>query len=520
MLEVGRNCWRIETAGRAACLVDGAAYFAAAKAAMAQAQHSILLLGWNFAEEAGFDPDGSDDGWPNLIGDFLHEAVHRREGLRVHVLVWDKASVLALGRRRLPGTQALHMQSERLDFRLDAEHPAFATHHQKVLVVDDAVAFCGGFDFAANRWDTRGHEPGDPRRRMPNGAPYDAHHDVMMAVDGNAARALGDLARERWRRATGERLSPVPAGLDRWPGCAEPDFREVPVAISRTAPQWRDGPEIREIEALYLDSIAAARETIYMESQYLASHEIGQALAARLQEPDGPEIILVTPKRAPSWTETVAMDNARTEIARRLIEADRHGRFRLFAAVNRGQEIVVHSKVTVVDDRFLRIGSSNLNSRSMGVDTECDLAIKAEPEQARLRETILRVRNDLIAEHLGVTARRVASSIAEHKSLLGAVDALNGASERHLAQFPPPRTRTLHWLEHNPLTDPAKPLGARPGLPPARGPGRPGWGIVAGASVLAVLCGLLVLRRRPAALRQAPSRRTRSTTQPPLERGT
>ena len=225
------------------------------------------------------------------------------------------------------------MKNERLQFRLGAEHPAMATHHQKVLVVDDAVAFCGGIDLAADSWDSRGHAPDDPRRRMPEDQPFDAHHDVMMAVDGAAARALGDLARERWRRGTGEVLEPAPAGLDRWPGCADPDFRSVPVAVSRTAPAWRDRPEIREIEALYLETIAAARDTIYMESQYLASHAIGRALAARLQEPDGPEVIVVTPKRAPSWTETVAMDNARTEVARTLIDADDYDRFRLFAAV-------------------------------------------------------------------------------------------------------------------------------------------------------------------------------------------
>ena len=75
MLEPGRNCWRIETTGRAACLVDAEACFAAARTAMEQARHSILLLGWNFAEETGFDPAGLDDVWRNLIGDFLAELV-------------------------------------------------------------------------------------------------------------------------------------------------------------------------------------------------------------------------------------------------------------------------------------------------------------------------------------------------------------------------------------------------------------------------------------------------------------
>ena len=235
-----------------------------------------------------------------------------------------------------------------------------------------------------------------------------------------------------------------------------------------------------------------------MESQYLASHAIGQALAARLQEPDGPDIVVVTPKRAPSWTETVAMDNARTEIAQNLIDADRYDRFRLFAAVNRGEEIVVHSKVTVIDDRLLRVGSSNLNSRSMGVDTECDLAIEADAAQDGLRETILRIRNDLIGEHLWVDRARVAGAIRDCGSLVRAIDALNGASKQQLVPFPPPRTHMVHRLEHNPLTDPVKPLGARAGLPPFRRPGRLAWSIPAAVSFAVVLCAAVFLYRRQA----------------------
>ena len=500
MLARGRNCWRIETADRAAVLVDGEAYFAAAKSAMKKAQHSVLLLAWNFAEEAGFSADSTEDGWPNRMGDFLHALTSEREDLTVRILLWDKAPAMAIGRRRVPGAQLRHMNSDRVEVRLDAAHPAAATHHQKVLVVDDAVAFCGGFDFAANRWDTRAHLPQEPRRRMPSGPPYEAHHDVMMAVDGDAARALGDLARERWRHATDAVLDPAPEPADRWPEGVEPDFRDVPVAIVRTAPAWKDRPEIREAETLYLDSIAAARDAIYMESQYLASHRIGHALAARLQEPDGPEVIVVTPKRAPSWTEQVAMDNARTEIARQLIDADRHNRFRLFAAVHGDDEIVVHSKVTVIDDRLLRVGSSNLNSRSMGVDTECDLAIEANADQGEVRSAVRRIRDDLIAEHLGVSVDRVSDAVARHGSLVRAVDALNGASERRLTPFPEPQTRVLHRVEHNPLTDPIRPLGSRKRLPSLRTPAGTVGAVVLAASAL--FCATLLIRRRRGALRR------------------
>ncbi|SDY53706.1 phospholipase D-like domain-containing protein [Citreimonas salinaria] len=489
IMQPGRNCWRIETAGRASCLVDGEAYFTAAKQALLKARHSIQILGWNFAEQARLQPGQSDPHWPDEIGALLETLADEREGLSVHVLAWDKTPALALGRRELPGAQAADMNSGRVRYRLDAAHPALASHHQKVLVVDDAVAFCGGFDLAANRWDTRDHLPEEPRRRMPTGQPYEAHHDVMLAVDGDAARALGDLARERWRLATGEPLAPTPPNPDAWPEDTIPDFHDVPVGIVRTAPAWRDRPEIREAEALFLDSIAAARDSIYVESQYFAAPRIADAMAARLKEADGPDIVVVNPKRAPSATEQVAMDTARTRMLHDLQKADKHGRFRLFAAVNGDEEIVVHSKVMVVDDALLRIGSANMNNRSMGVDTECDLAIEAAraPDASRVRGQIVDVRNDLLAEHLGVSADVFSATLTEEGSLVSAIDALNGTSRRRLAHFDEPRPNRLVPVEHNALLDPYKPLGRwwKPSRP----------GIFLASAAIASLAGLALIAR-------------------------
>jgi phospholipase D1/2 len=45
ILRRGRNCWRIERADRVALIVDAADYFAAAKAAIGQARHSVMLIG-------------------------------------------------------------------------------------------------------------------------------------------------------------------------------------------------------------------------------------------------------------------------------------------------------------------------------------------------------------------------------------------------------------------------------------------------------------------------------------------
>ncbi|MFP3527311.1 hypothetical protein SB912_32945, partial [Pantoea sp. SIMBA_072] len=70
--------------------------------------------------------------------------------------------------------------------------------------------FCGGIDLAGDRWDTPEHRDNDPRRRWPTGELHAPRHDVMMSVDGPAARALGLMARERWSHATGQALPPPP----------------------------------------------------------------------------------------------------------------------------------------------------------------------------------------------------------------------------------------------------------------------------------------------------------------------
>src|SRR5690606_19852136 len=132
-----------------------------------------------------------------------------------------------------------------------------------------------------------------------------------------------------------------------------------------------------------------------------ASRRIAEAMAARLREPEGPEIVLVNPESADGFLEEVTMDTARARLLKLIAASDRHGRFRIYTPrTEAGEPIYVHAKVTVVDDRLLRVGSSNLNNRSMGFDTECDLIVEAvagRPGAAAVREAIRRVRDDLLA---------------------------------------------------------------------------------------------------------------------------
>jgi len=461
ILAEGQNCWRIARAQRAAFLIDGAAYFAAFAAAAEQAQESIFIIGWDVDSRVRLAPKGDRRMLPGELGWFLNTLVAQRQRLHVYILNWDFSVLFALEREPLPMLKFGLRSHRRVHFRLDGNHPIGASHHQKIVVVDDAVAFVGGMDLAIRRWDTPDHCADDPRRIDPAGQLYPPVHDIQMAVDGPAAAALGELARERWRRATGQRIGVVHEGKsDPWPRVLTPDVEHLAVAISRTQPAYEGNAEVREVEALYLDAIAAARWSIYIEAQYLTSTALGLALAKRLAESQGPEVILILPRDGAGWLEQSTMTVLRARLLRQLRSADHFGRLRVYYPVVPGLGdgcINVHAKVLVVDDTLVRIGSSNLSNRSMGLDTECDLTIEAAGD-LKIQRTIAHFRQRLLGEHLGVSAEQVAAIVATKQSLIATIESLRG-SERGLepldAEVPTWHDRLL---PDSKILDPERPL--------------------------------------------------------------
>ncbi len=471
MLEEGRNCWKIARAERAAMVVDAADYFRLARLAMLRAKSQILLIGWDFDTRIFLDekPEG---GVPTKLGPLLSWLAKHRPEICIHILRWDWGAPKLLGR----GTTVLRLarwaMTPQISFKLDAAHPIGASHHQKVIVVDDHLAFCGGIDMTATRWDTREHIDKDKRRRRPTtGRRYQPWHDATMAVDGEAARALGELARERWRDAGGEPIPPPHTIGDPWPEELEPDFRKVDVAIARTRGAYKQIEPLREIEALFLDMIARARRYFYAENQFFASRKIAEAIAKRLAEPDGPEFVIVNPKTVQGWIEEEAMGPARAVLMEEMRKADLHGRFRIYTPVTKqGEDIYVHSKITIVDGEMLRVGSANLNNRSMGLDSECDLLVDATLDAnggagARIGEILA----DLLAEHLDIAPERVRETMAGNRSVIATVEALrgDGRSLVPLAVAPPTEIEAkiaeAELLDPESAGDKSEP-DARPGL--------------------------------------------------------
>ncbi len=431
ILKPDDNCWRVECAERASFLIDGADYFHALREALKKAHSSILIVGWDINSQFKLEREPVSDGLPVEFGKFLISLVERNKQLHIHVLDWDFDVIYAADREWLPQYKLDWTSHPRLHFYMDDHHPVGACHHQKIVVVDDRVAFAGGLDVTLGRWDTPEHQPDDLRRCDIDNVVPQPYHDVQMAVSGEVAVALGDLARQRWHKATEERLDPPENGsdIDPWPEDLVADVENVMVGISRTYPAYNDQPEVREVERIILDSIRAAEKMIYIENQYFTSQKVINVLIERLQENNGPEIVLVLPEHTDGWLSQLSMDVLRERSLKQLQQADQQQRLRTYYPDRPGLGkscINVHSKVIIIDNELARVGSSNLNNRSMGIDTECDLIMEARGEAAVLT-AIGDFRNRLLAEHLNVAVAEMAQALAQEKSLIAAIESLLGS---------------------------------------------------------------------------------------------
>ncbi len=458
----------METADRVGLIIDMADYFAAAKIAMQKARRSIHLLNWAFDPDTYFLPDKTGKAPPtDTFGPFLRDLACANPELDVRILCWRSALPVAATQNFFPHRAKKCFENTPVKFRLDGSLPMGACHHQKVIVIDDEIAFCGGGDIAPDRWDTSEHLDDDPRRQKARGVEYESRHETMSAVDGDAARALGTLFRMRWERSSGEILltterdEPAPSDEDLWPDCLQVLARNATVGLSRTEPKWRHYPEVREAETLHLAAIAAAKRCIYMENQYFASPIMAEALAARLDEPDGPEIFLVSTQHSPSWFDRMTMDRTRVLFLKRLKSVDVHNRCHAYYPLTKkGRGVIVHSKLAIIDDELVRIGSANLNNRSTGFDTECDLSMEAASGIAgdETRASIHAFRNRLLAHWLHQPAEAVDAAIKATGSLHAAVESFDGPGRMMHPIELKPIGPLWELIAHLHLGDPAGPL--------------------------------------------------------------
>lgn len=425
ILEPEKNCWRIEEAYHAAMVVDAQDYYRALYEGICKAKRSLFLFGWDVdgriplirGEEARGD-------CPVTLHDLITKKARENPDFEIYINQWDHPFVFAGDREFLAAARWRVEECPNIHFRFDRIIPMQASQHQKIVVIDDEIAFSGGLDVGVVRWDGRMHCPDNHHRydfeedKEDGAHPYTPNHDVQMVVSGPAAQALAELARRRWFLATDYEAVPIhPYNVDGipdvWPEKNPPQFENVSVAIALTFPPIGETPAIRQIETLYYDMIANAQNFIYIENQYLANDNIARALNRRLKENPKLRVLIYSSRDPQGLAEEVSMWTKRVKFKKILEKGAVKNRVCMTYSISKGKTrhcaVHVHAKVMIVDDRYLQVGSANINDRSMDLDSECDMVVIGQTEKDRTR--IADLRNDLIREHSGMEKEDIQSLI-------------------------------------------------------------------------------------------------------------
>jgi phosphatidylserine/phosphatidylglycerophosphate/cardiolipin synthase-like enzyme len=361
-------------------LIDGANALPALAAALSAAKKFVHITGWHLAPS--FELVRGGGGSHHAIGVMLAELA---EEIDVRVLVWSGAPIPAFHPTRGEVAEAIEnlVRDTRIQARGDPREHPFHCHHEKTVVIDGEVAFVGGIDLtddAGDRYDTQEHHA---RRRL-------GWHDVGTRLRGPAVADVDEHFRTRWRELTNEQLPavepPAPAGAT-----TVQVVRTVAEDMYDSLPKG----DFRIFES-YMRAVSSARELIYLENQFLWSPELVSAMAEKLRHPPSPEfrVVILLPAKANN-----GHDDTRGQLSV-LVDAD-DGAGRILGATirslsrnrDRADRLYVHAKVAVVDDRWLIVGSANLNAHSFFNDTEMCVVTD---DAALARDTRVR----LWAEHL------------------------------------------------------------------------------------------------------------------------
>jgi phosphatidylserine/phosphatidylglycerophosphate/cardiolipin synthase-like enzyme len=386
----GRERWASgEPAPREGCslevLIDGETALPAIADAIAAASSHVHVAGWFASPD--FELRRGDGA--SRLRDLLAEVAER---IPVRVLLWagSPAPVFSPTRKTVREVRDELTAGTQIRCGLDSrEHPIHC-HHEKIVIADD-TAFVGGIDLTELGGDRYDHSHHPHREGL-------GWHDAASRLRGPI---VGDVASHfalRWEEITGEVLEPAPPGQHTRAG-------EQTVQLLRTIPQgvYDRVPrgDYRILEA-YVRALRSAERLIYIENQFLWSPEIIEILAEKLVDPPTPEfrIVVLLPVR-PNNGADVTRGQA-GELARADEGAGRFVACSIYARHESGDPtpVYVHSKICIVDDQWLTLGSANLNERSLFNDSEANVCCEDPALATALRER-------LWAEHLEMPIEQV-----------------------------------------------------------------------------------------------------------------
>jgi phosphatidylserine/phosphatidylglycerophosphate/cardiolipin synthase-like enzyme len=356
-------------------LVDGATALPAMAQELRAARSHVHLTGWNLAPH--FELVRGEH--PTAIGMLLAELAER---IDVRVMVWAGSPVPLFH----PTRKEVEAQVDELTratkiqaYRDPREHPVHC-HHEKTIIIDDRVAFVGGIDLtdqAGDRFDGSDHPA---RRKL-------GWHDVATRLEGPAVADVANHFIMRWREVAGEQLAP-PAPQ---PPVAAEHASTVQVVRTVAEDMYDSVPkgDFRILES-YVRALRSAQRLVYLENQFLWAPEIVEILEDKLRNPPTPDfrLVVLLPARANN-----GQDDTRGQLGV-LADADDHGNPHFLATTirsrtgTRDDALYVHAKVGIVDDRWLTVGSANLNAHSLLNDTELNVvtddAVLARATRERL----------------------------------------------------------------------------------------------------------------------------------------
>jgi phospholipase D1/2 len=290
-------------------------------------------------------------------------------------------------------------QPPRRSAQLEPARGGFAfSHHQKEVFIGfkDFAACCayvGGIDLALDRWDTPAH-----RKTVKDFNAF-GWHDIQVKVEGNAVQALWANFAERWDSADrvlakaaspAYRLlpCPVPDWNENTPGTHHVQvLRTVAPAPSSDKQRFMPTGEMTVLAAL-AKAIRNAECYIYIEEQFLWDCELADLIYARLQAKPTLRLIIVLAAETDMFGPWKAYHyQLRSQFLMRVMgvnsKADiAFGRktrvyvYGVYQALEKSpKSVYVHSKLIIIDDRFVSIGSANVDKRSMRIETELTLGI-------------------------------------------------------------------------------------------------------------------------------------------------
>jgi phosphatidylserine/phosphatidylglycerophosphate/cardiolipin synthase-like enzyme len=368
------------------------------------------------------------------------------QGVDVKIIVWQPRLLL----RSLPGadergidgraeevesiaTQADRLRmGDRLEVRVDSTAPSFTSaHHEKIIIIDGEVGFCGGLDLSHGKWDTPNHDY-DSSLRDRGSEPW---HDVHAMVRGPVVADLEYHFLQRWHYAELK-----DAGRVRAIEFSAPRHKptgSVPVTALRT---WREFDRTGGIRAWYAGMFKDAQASIYIENQFpFQDAGITKLLEKRLQASSRLKVIIVGPlePNLPGLVgkilSGVSVHDVRRNLAR--LEKAGGGRVRVYCLVSqskampiRRRQIYVHSKLMIVDDRWITIGSANLDKNGIRDSSEVNLGITSAALARDLRAS-------LWAEHASGHVR--VSDLRNFDAGFDALDRLAAANGERVAKGEP-----------------------------------------------------------------------------------